>query len=168
MHVEYDETTKEIIGYHNLRTNFTNPPANFVEVDEAQEGFVRDNYTYLTVDDSDSANKVIVVPADFATYKAQVDLINARTEEGKAITKYLEDYLNLKAYEYGYDGYHAAMIYKDSTVAKFQQEGQAFFDCADAIWNYFDTNKDSFAATGQPDLATVQANHPVLETYIPV
>jgi len=165
MHIQYDVTTKEIIGYHYLRADIKSIPDDFVEVTSGQEDFVKDNYQYLTVDDTDTANKMIVTPANFETYKAQVDLINARIAEGEAIVKYLEDYLNEKASIYGYDNYHTAMIYRDSSIPKFQLEGQAFFDCADANWSYLDANRDSFEATGQPDLATVMANHPKLSEF---
>lgn len=57
------------------------------------------------------------------------------------------------------------MIFKESTVPKFKAQGTAFFECADAIWNYFEENKSSFEATGHPNLEEVKVAHPKFETF---
>lgn len=82
------------------------------------------------------------------------------------IVNYLEDYLNKKAVDYGYNDYHSAMIYVNSSFPKFKREGQAFFECADAIWSYVENNRESYLTTGQPDLATVKFSHPKLEDFL--
>lgn len=165
MHIQYDLQTKKGVGIHNILSGKSDLPENLVEVNPADEAVVGADYMYLTVDDSDPQNKFVVIPTDFEAQKATQMLIEQREKEGQEIVQYLTQYLNSKAVTYGYDSYHAAMLYKGSSIAKFNTEGQAFSDCADAIWNYLDTHRDAFAATGQPDLATVMANHPKLSEF---
>lgn len=86
--------------------------------------------------------------------------------EGGLIVNYLSNYLNSKANEYGYDSYHTAMLYLNSSYPKFKQEAQAFFACADAIWAYVEENRESFVTTGHLNLEEVKLAHPRLDDFL--
>lgn len=165
-YVQYDTTTKKVTGYHVLLRVPEPVPDDFVLVGDGDVTTVTTDWKYLSVDDTDPQNKLLSIPADLPTYKAQQDLMEQRIAEGDQIIAYLNDYLNLKAAEHGYRDYNEAMIFKNSGVVEFQKDGQAFSDCADAVWLYFKDAKKTFIVTGQPDLATVKVEHPKLETYI--
>ena len=172
MYAQYDLETKQVVGFHILPLDYEGNerkleiiPDNLVDVPIIYEEEIRLYYRVITIDDSDPQNKSLVIPEDIISAAAMYDLIQTRTEEGEAIVRYLESYLNALAGKYGYKDYHAGMIFKDSTVAKYQEQGLAFYACAEAIWDYFDNNKDSFAATGHPNLEEVKAAHPKFETF---
>lgn len=95
----------------------------------------------------------------------QIEL-QQRAEDGDSIVQYLSDYLNTEAKTRGYDSYHTAMIYLNSSYPKFKADAQAFFNCADAIWAYVEENKASFVTTGHPNLEETKLNHPKLEDYL--
>jgi hypothetical protein len=67
MHVQYDLTTKKVLGYHNLRTDIESIPEDYILVPEPNEQTVRDYWPYLVVNDTDAQNKVLEIPADVAT-----------------------------------------------------------------------------------------------------
>lgn len=164
MHLQYDLTTKKGVAYHYFSEKRT-APEDFVLVTPADEEAVKEYLQYTTVDDSDPLNKTITIPADVGDQIDLAALAALRQAEGSEIVSYLSAYLNEKAKIYGYDNYHSAMIYKGSSVSKFNIEGTAFFDCSDAIWSYLETNKSNFEATGEPNLETVKLEHPKLSDY---
>ena len=172
MYAQYDLETKGLVGYHNPKMDSEGVeipleviPDNLIHVPSIYEDEVRQYSRVISVDDSDPENKSIVLPADIIATASQFDLIKSRTAEGEEIVSYLSGYLNDKAKYYGFDNYHAAIIYLNSSNLLFQEQAQSFLDCADAIWTYFEDNRDSFAATGLPTLETIKADHPKFETF---
>lgn len=172
MYAQYDLGTKRLVGYHNPKMDSEGVeipleviPENLVYVPSIYEDEVIQYSRVISVDDSDPENKSIVLPANIVEEAALFDLIESRTAEGEEIVSYLSGYLNGKAKYYGFDNYHAAIIYLNSSNILFQKQAQAFLDCADAIWTYFEDNRDGFAATGLPTLETIKIDHPKFETF---
>jgi len=106
--------------------------------------------------------KMIPLTEEELLYK----LMEERAIEGNEIVNYLTIYLNTKAKEYGYDNYHSSMIYINSSDTDVSSLSQAFFNCVDAVWSYVKSNRDSFEATGHPNLEEIKLNHPKLEDYL--
>lgn len=172
MYAQYNVETKALQGYHDTRLDdegieiiYDPVPDNLIHVPSIYEDEVRQYSRVLSVDDSDPENKSIVLPANIIEAAALFDLIESRTAEGEEIVSYLSGYLNDKAKYYGFDNYHAAIIYLNSSNLLFQKQAQSFLDCADAIWTYFEDNRDNFAATGLPTLETIKVAHPKFETF---
>ena len=172
MYAQYDLETKKLVGYHNTKLDgegleliLGTVPDNLVHIPSGSEQDIINYYRVITVDDTDLANKLFVIPANPATELALLDLVELRTAEGEEIVSYLSGYLNGKAKYYGFDNYHAAIIYLNSSNVLFQKQAQAFLGCADAIWTYFEDNRSNFAATGLPTLETIKVDHPKFETF---
>jgi len=173
MYAQYNVETKALQGYHDTRLDdegieiiYDPVPDNLIHVPSIYEDEVREYSRVISVDDSDPQNKSLVIPADIIASAAMFDLIKSRTEEGEAIVSYLSGYLNSKAEYYGFDNYHAAIIYLNSSNVLFQKQAQAFLDCADAIWTYIDENRESFVTTGHPNLEEVKLAHPRLDDFL--
>lgn len=172
MYIQYDLDTKKVTGYHETRLDdagdevlIQNVPENVVYVDSSRNDDMRSYFRIMNVNDTDVNNKLVESPADLITSQATLTMVEQLQEEGREIVQYLETYLNTFAEEYGYKDYHSAMLFKDSTVPKFKLQGQTFFDCTEAIWEYFEVEKHNFVSTGHPNLAEVKVAHPKFETY---
>jgi len=172
MYAQYNVETKALQGHHDTKTDeegaeilYDPVPDNLIHVPSIYEDEVRKYSRVISVDDIDPENKSIVLPANIIEAAAQFDLIESRTAEGEEIVSYLSGYLNGKAKYYGFDNYHAAIIYLNSSNLTFKAQAQAFLDCADAIWTYFEDNRSNFAATGLPTLETIKVDHPKFETF---
>lgn len=166
MYAQYDNSTKAVTGYHEIGLIPSSEiPENLVFVEEVDRQTVRDYFKYLTVNDSDPNNKEIVVRADITEYASQQDLLLQRKAEADEIYAYIIQYINEKAKAKGYGDYTTAIVNRLSSIPQLAEEGKAFSDCYDALWQYIRDNRDTFATTGQPDLATVKLEHPKYEDF---
>jgi hypothetical protein len=83
----------------------------------------------------------------------------------KQATDAMQEVMDAKAREYGYDNVHTASSYADSEDPVFKQEGQSFRKWREAVWVYARSVRDEVLA-GSPPFTTIEqflAAAPVFE-----
>lgn len=103
----------------------------------SQLGYIEVSADKIQVDANGDYYKFYTLVGD--VYTPDVDAItqDATDELIKEIEVAVQETLDNKAKELGYDSIHTAVTYADdATVAKFQQEGQALRAWRSACWDY--------------------------------